>query len=148
MKKNIIMAFVIIMGLTALGYLRWRDEINNTVFECRAKFHSIIPADVCQGKTDYNLFLSMPGNGSGYLIVLGTYSCINKPPVLVDTKVDFTYKKEGGYYALQFGKRPEELSRLIKVFKYEGIKVKIRKMDVDDYLIYFPFEAPFFCKKD
>jgi hypothetical protein len=129
-------------------YLRWENELNNTGFECQAKMHTRIAADICNGNSNFDLFLSMNNKGSGYYIVLGNYSCPNSPTKVIDTTVHFTYKKSGQYYSLILDKRNADVYKMVKIFKYDEIKIKIKRIDDFEHIIYLPFEQPMICKQD
>jgi hypothetical protein len=139
---------LLIMVLVFFSYLRWESERNTSSFTCRGKMHTNMSANTCNGKTFFDLFLSMNSDGTGYYIVLGSYTCPNAPPKAVDSTIHFTYKKKGEYYSFALDKRNSDVSTMVKIFKYDEIKVKIKKMDAFEYIVYLPFEQPMMCKKD
>ncbi|CAI1871795.1 Uncharacterised protein [Serratia quinivorans] len=148
MKAKLFVYFSLAMVVIFIAYLRWDSELDNTGFECKAKMHTRIAANICDGNSVFDLFLSMHNDGSGYYIVLGSYSCPNEPPKVVDTTVHFTYKQSGQYYSLNLDKRNADVAKMVKIFKYDEIKIKIKKLDDLEYIIYLPFEQPMICKQD
>lgn len=148
MKRNLILIVAVVTALAAVGYFRWKEAVQENALECRAKLHSRMAANTCQGISVFDIFLSIHGDGAGYFIVLGTYTCPNAPPKLVNSTVEFTYKKEGNYYAMNLEKRSPELPKLFNVLKYDEIKLKITRLSTSEYLLNLPFEPPMVCKRD
>ncbi|CAI1888630.1 Uncharacterised protein [Serratia quinivorans] len=140
-----------LLGILAIffAYLWWKSEVNSGGFECRAKMHINMTVNICdRGYSDFDIFLSMQDNGLGYYMVLGTYTCPNSPPKFVDSTFHFAYEQNGQYYTLYLDKRDPEVSTMVKIFKYDELKIKIKKVDSFEYIVYLPFEQPMICKQD
>ncbi|CAI1959065.1 Uncharacterised protein [Serratia quinivorans] len=117
-------------------------------FECQARIHTRMAANTCQGDSITELFLAMHGNGKGYLVVSGSYTCPHAQPQLVERIVDFTYKKEGSYYSARFGARNPELAAIFKLFRYDEVKFKITPLGNREYLLSSPWQTPMVCKRE
>ncbi|MGU9760798.1 hypothetical protein ACV1BL_25255 (plasmid) [Serratia marcescens] len=123
-------------------------EYTDDAFECRAYVRIGMAADTCQGESKFILFLSINGDGNGYFMVTGNYTCPSSNPVFVDEIVDFTYKKERGYDTIQLGPRSHEIVNIFDVLKYDDIKIKI--MQLDTYGVYqldSPLRTPTVCRR-
>ncbi|MGQ8775449.1 hypothetical protein ACUTQ5_13705 [Serratia sp. NA_112.1] len=142
--------FLLIMVGLLLGYLGWKSvgqELDGG-FECQARIHTRMAANTCQGDSITELFLAMHGNGKGYVVVSGSYTCPNAQPQLVERIVEFTYKKEGSYYAVRFGARNPDLAVIFKLFRYDEVKFKIIPLGGQEYLLSSPWQTPMVCKRE
>jgi hypothetical protein len=95
-----------------------------------------------------DVFLSLHGDGKGYLLVSGTHSVPKAPLVKLDSVVNFTYGKEGGYHSLHLGQRSPAVIELFEVLKYDDIKVKFTHVHSLDYLVSSPIETLMLCMVD
>lgn len=148
-KKKSSVFLLSVVGVL-LGYWGWKSMIKEPEdgFECQARIHTRMAANTCQGDSITELFLAMHGNGKGYLVVSGSYTCPNAQPQLVEKTVEFTYKKEGSYFAVRFGARNPDLEVIFKLFKYDEVKFKIIPLGNREYLLSSPWQTPMVCKRE
>lgn len=142
--------FLLLLVVPFLGYWGWKSVGQDQAdgFECQARIHTKMAANTCQGESITELFLAMHGNGKGYVLLSGSYTCPNTEPKLVEKIVDFTYKKEGSYYAVNLGKVNPDLAVIFKVFRYEEVKFKITPLGAREYLLSSPWQTPMVCKRE
>lgn len=149
-RFNLYFSFFSIIFFVFLLYMAWMKfgRYTDGAFECRAYVRIGMAADTCQGESKFILFLSMNGDGNGYFMVTGNYTCPSSKPTFVDEIVEFTYKKEGGYDTIQLGPRSHEVVNLFDILKYDFIK--FRAMPLDIYGVYqleSPLRTPTVCRR-
>lgn len=151
--KNKIFMFIIIMA--AIGfwfYVVFGDRIYTDNLECRAQLEKEMGA-ACGGNSKafgmgtFDFLLSMYGDGQGYLIILGSYTCPGMQEVVVDRKLDFSYQTQGGYYLLKMRKTTDEVKKAFRVFTHREVEIKFTRLGKDEYQVSLPFEPTLVCKK-
>lgn len=118
------------------------------MFECRARVYISLLANAVPKRSVVGVFLSLHGAGTGYLVVPGLHSVPKAPLVKVDSVVNFTYGKEGGYHLLHLGQRSPAVTELFEVLKYDDIRVKFIHVDSNDYIVSSPIETLMLCTVD
>lgn len=146
--KTKLLVLAMVMMVAWVVYAVWQRTLQDRVFECRAQLHTKIAGYSCDRNSVFDVFISMHGNGEGYLLISGTYACPNASPKLADGIVDFRYKKEAGYYAIHMGERDSELINIFKVLKYDNIKLKISRVNTWDYILSLPNQTLMICTED
>ncbi|HGM5491177.1 TPA: hypothetical protein ACKP1B_002831 [Serratia fonticola] len=99
----------------------------------------------CNKVSSVDVFLSLHGDGIGYLLVAGTHACMNAEVKVINGTVDFTYQKKGRYYSLYFGQRDPAVIALFDMLKDDDIKIKITEINNGDYIIASPMKTTMLC---
>lgn len=131
-----------------VGYWDWESSEQDKRFECRARVYTKLIANADNKSSSMDVFLSLHGDGKGYLLVSGTYSVPKTPLVEVDSVVNFTYRRDGGYYSLHLGQRSPAVTEIFDVLKYDDIKVKFTHLVNNDYIVSSPIETLMLCTAD
>jgi hypothetical protein len=78
-------------------------------------------------------------------LVSGTHSCPKTPLVELESVVNFTYSRKGGYYSIHLGQRNPAVIELFDALKDDDIKVKFTKVDDNNYIVSSPIETLMVC---
>lgn len=145
--KNKVFLLVFLMAAVGLFVLYWGGASRDVGkgIECRARVYTKLIANACDVRTTVDVFLSLRGDGKGDLLVSGTHSCLNTPLEELESIVNFTYSREGGYYSIHFGSRNPAVSKLFNVFKDDDIKIKFTSVGDNDYIVSSPVETLMVC---
>ncbi|WP_440515036.1 hypothetical protein [Serratia sarumanii] len=151
MKKNINIAIMIIIlvvsALSSIVRIYFYEKLPAD-FNCRAKVYVIDETGYlsCKRKSSADFFLSIKDNGTGYVIVSGSSVCMNEKKMANITEtINYTYKKSGGFYSLQLGERDPDVFRIAQLFKDDVIKLKISRLNSNDYVISTPIRPIMIC---
>ena len=151
MKKRTYLVIMATIMMIALIYSIIRIYIYETIptnFNCRAQVYvwdnaTFLP---CTRKSSSNFFLAIKDDGTGYIIISGTTACEDEKKLETQSEtINFTYAKEGGFYSLTLGPRDLSDSRIAKVFTDKIIKIKISKVNSNDYIISTPIRPILMC---
>lgn len=148
MKVKFSLLLLFLTAAVFMGYWGWKNLALDNGFECRGRVHAKLIANACNKSSVVDVFLSMHGNGEGYLLVAGTHSCPKTTLKTINGVVDFTYTREGSYYSMHMGKRSPEMIELFDVLNHDDIKIKVTEVNNDDYIISLPFETLMMCTED
>ncbi|HGM5491174.1 TPA: hypothetical protein ACKP1B_002828 [Serratia fonticola] len=140
-KLSLLVLLVVISSM----YLGWREWRKDRSFECRARINSKLDANGCNKTSAIDTFLALHGNGKGYMVLSGSYSCPNTELKTIDSTIDFTYQKAGGYYSLHLGPRSPEVIKLVGSLKNDEVKFKLTEMANGDYIITTPIQTVLMC---
>jgi hypothetical protein len=146
MKKKFSLLFMIAAVVAlSVGYGIFGGVDPGSKFECRARVYSKLIANACDKTSTVDVFLSLHGDGEGYLLVSGTHSCPKTPLVELESVVNFTYSRKGGYYSIHLGQRNPAVIELFDALKDDDIKVKFTKVDDNNYIVSSPIETLMVC---
>lgn len=147
MKLKVVVVFLMGIAIPYFYLKYWGNGIINSRFECQAKMHSTMASHICNGRSDFDIFLSIHNDGTGYYIVSGNYLCDGSQKKTVDNIVNFTYKKDGDNYSIKLDERNSDVTKMVKILIYDDIKLKVKKVDNFEYMMRLPFKQTMFCKK-
>lgn len=149
-KKTYLVSLGVVLLVISLGFVwvtAWdMPEKNN--FDCWGRLHTRIQLDDCQQTSAADVFLSMYSKGEGYLLVNGSWSCQHSDQNSVEGRVSFQFEKEGDYYSIKASERVPALEKIIGVLRYPSLKVKITRLNSDDYILTLPNESLMICTAD
>ncbi|MDN0111787.1 hypothetical protein [Yersinia mollaretii] len=148
MKTKLSLVLLLVMMVVFLAYLGWRSLPQQSEFECRARMHAKLIANDCNKNSVVDIFLSIHNDGTGYLLASGTHSCPKTAIKSIRGIIDFTYRKEGRYYAIHMSKRSPDMLEIFNGLKNDDIKVKVTKVNNNDYIISSPIETFMMCTKE
>ncbi|QKJ01777.1 hypothetical protein [Yersinia mollaretii] len=147
MSTKLSLALLLVMMVVFLAYLGWKNLPLQSEFECRARMHAKLIANDCNKNSVVDIFLSIHNNGKGYLLASGTHSCPKTQVKSIDGIIDFTYRKDGNYYAIHMSKRSPDMLLLFNGLKSDDMKMKVSKVNNNDYIISSPIETFMMCTK-
>ncbi|CAI1939488.1 hypothetical protein [Serratia fonticola] len=148
MKMKIKLVLLLMMAAVvalSVGYWVWEADDPDSQFECRSRVYSKLIDNACNKSSTVDVFLSLQGDGEGYLLVSGTHSCPQTPLVELESIVNFTYSRKGGYYSIHLGQRNPAVIELFDALKDDNIKVKFTKVDDNNYIVSSPIETLMVC---
>lgn len=103
-------------------------------FTCRAQLGFNPPFSQCGSRNLLDFFMTMNGNGEGYLLLSGRLGCGEEAEVVNDI-LDFQYEKKGGNYALHLRKQNAVINRLLPQFREKDLIIEIKQLDQRRYLL-------------
>lgn len=141
--KNKLEPWLTVLAVVALfvGSWVWGYLEQDKRFECHARVYSKLIANTYNKSRVVDVFLSLHGDGKGYLLVSGTYSVPKAPLVKLDSVVNFTYAREGSFRSLHLDLRTSAVIEFFEVLKYDDIKIEFTRVDSHDYLVSSPIET-------
>lgn len=150
MKKiNLLLSLILLMSVTmATSWIVWSNFYKDNEFECWARLHTYRSTDTCQKILFSDVFFSFHGNGNGYFLVDGTFSCQNELPKVLTGLINFDYKKQGNYYSIHMKERNAALSEAFTMLTYSSIKLKITRLNSADFIMTLPNETLLVCTED
>lgn len=152
MKNKFLMIIAIIVAVGFWLYVVWGERFHTDNLECRAQLEKEMGGACMGNRKDFGIgtfdfLLSMYGDGQGYLIILGSYTCPGMQEVVVDSKLDFNYQTQGGYYLLKMRKTTDEVKKAFRVFTHREVEIKFTPLGKEEYQVSLPFEPSLVCKK-
>lgn len=144
-NKLFLLLPLVVIAVMSVAYFTWGSFERDKGFECRARVYTKLIANTCNKSSALDIFLSMHGDGKGYLLVSGTHSCPKTVLVELDSVINFTYSRTGGYYSIHLGQRSSAIMEFFDILKYDDLKIKVTKVDNDDYIISSPIETIMTC---
>lgn len=146
-KLSLLLLMAAVAAL-CVGYWVWGGIGPGKEFECRARVYTRLIDNACNKSSTLDVFLSLHREGAGYLLVSGTHSCPKTPLVELESVINFTYRREGGYYSIHLGQRSPAVIALFDVLKDDDIKVKLTNVGDNDYIVSSPIETLMICTAD
>lgn len=146
-KSALLLPLLSVVALS-VGYWIWMSIEQDRGFECGARMHTKHIADASNKSSAVDVFLSLHVDGKGYLLISGAYSSPKTPLVNLDSLVNFTYRRDGGYYSLHLGQRSPAVIELFDVLKANDLKIKFTHLDSNDYIVSSPIETLMLCTVD
>ncbi len=147
MSTKLSLTLLLVMMVVFLAYFGWRNLPQQSEFECRARMHAKLMANDCNKNSVVDIFLSIQNDGKGYVMASGTHSCPKTEIKSINGIIDFTYRKEGNYYAIHMSKRTPDMILLFNGLKNDDIKMKVSKVNNNDYIISSPIDTFMMCTK-
>jgi len=154
MKQRIHLVIMTVILLVSLAYsiveiYFYEDTPLN--FTCRSKVYVLDESEYssCARKSSADFFLSINENGTGYMVVSGSSICIGEKDITTLTDIiNFNYTKEADFYSFTLGKRKLGVSRISQLLKDDVIKLKISRVNSNDYIITTPISPIMMCTTD
>ncbi|CAI1044571.1 MULTISPECIES: hypothetical protein [Serratia] len=146
--KNKLGIVMWVISVVAAVNIAWQRTTQDPAFECRARIHSKLLADKCDRNSVFDVFLAMHANGRGYWLISGTSVCPNSPQTLTNGIVEFTYKKEGGYFSMHMDKRSSDITEVFSALRYDDLKMKITRVNTWDYALSLTNQTLMICTED
>ena len=143
-KTKLVVFFLVLTACV----IYWINFHNDKGFNCWARLHTQGNVGNCNGKSVYDIFLSMHSGGEGYILVSGEWSCKNSSPKSVDGIMNFSYIKNGDYYSIHMKERNPQLEAIFRVLTYRDIKLKVTAINSSDFILTLPNETLMLCTED
>ncbi|MBH1931212.1 hypothetical protein PJX95_03765 [Serratia rubidaea] len=143
--KKIISLFVITVFILCVTYALRKRSVQENIFECHAQLHTKVATNNAGRRSVSDMFISMHGNGKGYILISGSYIFSDVSQQVADGIVNFTYTKNGSYYSIRVSEKNPELINVLDILNYDVIKLKITKVNGSDYAISIPSQVVMMC---